>query len=102
VVGGLNLLRLKDEECDEERLCFNMIMQEINAEHQEVLVLLKYKAFEKFPPLDDKPITENASVSVFEQIAGAFTLTKEQKEHLVMQGKHTLNYIYDAVVENNF
>jgi hypothetical protein len=86
---------------DEERICFNSIMQEINAEHQEVLVLLKYKKFEPIPTIEEVVVEENSPASFLEQIASIFTLTTKQKEHLVLQGKHTLNFIYDAVVENN-
>jgi curved DNA-binding protein CbpA len=89
---------------DAEREDFHKIMQEINSEHQEVLVLLKYRAFEKpkIEVLEENIVVEKISNSNFlKNITSVFNLTDAQKDYFIRQGREMLTIFYDNVVENN-
>jgi dGTP triphosphohydrolase len=89
---------------DEEVNYFTEIMKNINAEHQEVLVLLKYKAFATATAkLKEEPNFSQASkvVSSFASLASLFVLTNQQKQELANQGKNIVNTLIDAFVQNN-
>jgi hypothetical protein len=95
-------------EADRKR--FHTMMQEINEEHKEVLVLLKYKALEQTKPTktpEPSEPTETAelhyrSPSIFKNIVSVFELTPEQKNNLINQGRDILTTLYDNIVQNNF
>jgi curved DNA-binding protein CbpA len=72
---------------DAEREDFHKIMQEINAEHQEVLVLLKYRAFDKqkIEILEENIVIEKPNF--LKNIVSVFELTDEQKKYFIKQGR---------------
>jgi hypothetical protein len=91
----------------------NRMMQEINEEHHEVLILLKYKALEKAESKQKvkkeaqsdvetapKP-ARNIVKSVLQDAISLLKLTPQQKQQLANRGKDALNFLYDSVVENN-
>jgi hypothetical protein len=66
---------------------FTEIMKEVNAEHQEVLVLLKHKAL-----LVNEQSTNAALKENFMQgLSSLFNLTNAQKQELAQQGKNFVN-----------
>jgi curved DNA-binding protein CbpA len=90
---------------DAEREHFHSIMSEINAEHQEVLVLLKYRAFEKqkIEVVKENIVVEKISTSNFlKNITSVFNLTDAQKDYFIRQGRDALTTLYDNIIENNF
>jgi hypothetical protein len=89
---------------DAEREQFHIIMQEINAEHKEVLVLLKYRALEKTKPEKETEyvvIEKTEKPSFLKNIISVFNLTDEQKSYFINQGREALTTLYDNIVENN-
>lgn len=91
---------------DAEREEFNRIMQEINAEHQEVLVLIRHGFFAKKTSDDSeqrpKISVKNGVFDGLNKVAAAFQFTDAQKQQLVDRGREALNFAFDAFVENNF
>jgi hypothetical protein len=89
---------------DAGREQFHIIMQEINAEHKEVLVLLKYRALEKTKPEKETKyivVEETEKPSFLKNIISVFNLTDEQKNYFINQGREALTTLYDNIVENN-
>jgi hypothetical protein len=89
---------------DTEQERFHSIMHEINAEHQEVLILLKYSALEKqkFEKHIEYVVVEKIEKSKFvKNIASVFNLTDAQKDYFIKQGRDALTTLYDNLVENN-
>jgi DnaJ-class molecular chaperone len=86
---------------DGEREEFGRIMQAINAEHQDILVLLRYNAFER---TEQKPVNdvnkEYKRQNVFQHFASMLQFTPEQKSNFAKQGKQLLNDVFDAFIEN--
>ena len=87
----------------EEKELFTSIMQEINSEHREVLVLLKYDALSR----DKTAIqTENAEQkygqNVLKNIASFFNFTDKQKQYFIDMGRIAMLTFYDNVIKNNF
>jgi curved DNA-binding protein CbpA len=87
---------------DYEQNKFNDIMKEINAEHQEVLVLLKHKAFDT---AEAKPKEQTGRKHYAPTFVSGFTslfaLTNAQKKNLAEQGKNFVNTFIDSLVQNN-
>ena len=86
---------------DAEKERFHLIMQDINAEHQDVLTLLKYNAFEKQKIEKIKEIIEVEKPNFLKNIVSIFNLTDTQKEYFINQGRDILTTFYDNFVENN-
>ena len=78
--------------------------KEVNAEHQEVLVLLKHKAFDTVETKSKEgrkhytPTEKSNFVSGFTSL---FALTNAQKKELAEQGKNIVNTLIDSLVMNN-
>ena len=85
---------------DAEREEFHTIMQEINAEHKEVLVLLKYSALDKQKETI-KENTEEPKSNIVKNFVSIFNLTDEQKDYFINQGRQALTMLYDNIIENN-
>ena len=81
---------------DADREHFHKIMQEINAEHQEILVLLKYEALRpnREKNKDTKP--KNA----IKDTINLFKLNEKQQNELFNKGRDIWNFVYESVVEN--
>ena len=83
---------------------FTEIMKEVNAEHQEVLVLLKHRAFDTVETKSKEgrkhytPTEKSNFVSGFTSL---FSLTNAQKKELAEQGKNIVNTLIDSLVQNN-
>ena len=86
---------------DTEKELFHIIMQEINAEHQEVLVLLKYDALSKPKTEQIKENKEIEKQNIIKNIVSFFGLTEEQKHYFINQGREVLTTFYDNIIENN-
>jgi transposase-like protein len=87
---------------DDELQSFTEIMKEINAEHQEVLVLLKHKAFAPIATETKPKVKTNSQVNSFVNgVASFFHLTNEQKQELGQQSKNMINTLIDSLVQNN-
>ena len=90
---------------DTEKELFHIIMQEINAEHQEVLVLLKYNALsnnKNTQTLKDNIAPEqNEKQNIIKNIVSFFGLTEEQEHYFINQGREVLTTFYDNIIENN-
>ena len=86
-----------------ERELFHSIMTEINAEHKEVLVLLKYNALEKnkIKIIKEKEYEIVKQPNFIKNIFSAFNLTDEQKQYFIKQGRNALTTLYDNIIENN-
>ena len=78
---------------------FTEIMKEINAEHQEVLVLLKHKAF---VTVEEKPKIHSQESEFANRFSSFFQLTNQQKQDLANQGKAIFSTLIDALVQNTF
>ena len=87
---------------DTEREQFHSIMQEINAEHKEVLVLLKYNALDKPKIQQIKEHKENIKPNIVKNFVSIFNLTDEQKDYFINQCRNALTTFYDNIIENNF
>ena len=85
----------------EEQELFHSIMQEINAEHKDVLTLLKYNALEKKTEPKKTEIKYSEHPNFLKNIASVFGLTEEQKQYFIAQGRNALTTFYDNIVENN-
>ena len=83
---------------DDEAHDFTEIMKEINAEHQEVLVLLKHKAF---ATVEAKQKTISQAAEFVSGFASMFNLTNQQKQELAQQGKNIVNTLIDSILQNN-
>ena len=87
---------------DAEREHFNEIMKDINAEHKEVLVLLKYNALEKTKiEIKNEYKIVKQPPTFLKNIASVFNLTDEQKQYFINQGRNVLTTFYDNIIENN-
>ena len=76
-------------------------MQDVNAEHKDVLTLLKYNALEK--PKTETKIKEvivKETPNFFKNFVSVFGLTDAQKNHFINQGREVLNTFYDNIIEN--
>jgi DnaJ-class molecular chaperone len=88
-----------------EQKHFTEIMKEVNAEHQEVLVLLKHRAFDtveakqKEHTVKEKNYTKKSDF--VSGITSLFALTNAQKKELAEQGKNIVNTLIDSLVQNN-
>ena len=92
---------VKSINSDEQEL-FHTIMQEINAEHKDVLTLLKYNALEKPKATQKKTEIEYSDKPNFlKNIVSVFGLTDEQKQYFITQGRNAITTLYDNIVENN-
>jgi DnaJ-class molecular chaperone len=87
---------------DYETEKFTEIMKEINAEHQEVLVLLKHKAFDTVQvKATVKEKNYSQSSGFIDGFASLFQLTNQQKKELAEQGKSIVNSLIDSFIQNN-
>jgi DnaJ-class molecular chaperone len=86
---------------DEELNIFTDIMKEINAEHQEVLVLLKHKAFDTVEAKQEKTKTNLQSSDFVHSFTSLFALTNEQKQELGEHNKNFINTLINSFVQNN-
>jgi len=86
---------------DDEINQFTDIMKEVNAEHQEVLVLLKYKAFATVEAKQEKTKPNVQTSDFVRNVVSLFTLTNEQKQELGEHSKNFLNTLIDSFVQNN-
>jgi DnaJ-class molecular chaperone len=86
---------------DDEINQFTDIMKEVNAEHQEVLVLLKHKAFATVDAKQEKTKPNVQTSDFVRNIVSLFALTNEQKQELGEHSKNFLNTLIDSFVQNN-
>ena len=80
---------------------FTEIMKEVNAEHQEVLVLLKHKAFDTVTTSTKERNNYSQKSDFMDGFASVFSLKNEQKKELANQAKNIVNTLIDSLVQNN-
>ena len=81
---------------------FTEIMKEVNAEHQEVLVLLKHRAFDTVRTKTTETQNHSQKSDFIGGFASVFRLKNEQKKELGEQAKNIVNTLIDSLVQNNF
>jgi DnaJ-class molecular chaperone len=86
---------------DDELNNFTETMKEVNAEHQEVLVLLKHKAFATVEAKQEKTKNNLQTSDFVRGVTSLFALTNEQKQVLGEHSKNFVNTLIDSFVQNN-